>query len=67
MSDVRSRTGAPILDDFASSGGTPIVVDQTPGSEKLYILNDANSIVDVSGGGSSFNAADLMAFAAAHG
>lgn len=48
--DVRIRIGTPTVGDFSSSSGTPIVVNRAAGSESLYILNDENEVVDVSGG-----------------
>lgn len=47
LSGVRSIEGAPTLEDFVGSDGSPIFVDMTPGSEKLYVVNANNEIVVV--------------------
>lgn len=47
MADVRSLTGTPIAADFAGFGGTPVVVDRTAGSEKLYVLNASGDVIEV--------------------
>lgn len=54
MSDVRSKTGTPILDDFNSSSGTPIVVNQTTGD--AYVLLSSNSISGVNTTGNAATA-----------
>lgn len=48
MSDVRSRPGDPIADDFQSSTGTPIFAKTTAGFEQLYIVNESGEVVSVS-------------------
>lgn len=47
MADVRSLTGTPVAADFSGFDGTPIVVDRTAGSEKIYVLNASDSSVEV--------------------
>lgn len=47
LADVRSLSGTPVAADFANERGTPIVIDRTAGSERVYILNDADEIIEV--------------------
>lgn len=44
MTDVRSKTGAPVESDFTSPRGTPIVVNDTVGSVSLSVM-DANGTI----------------------
>ena len=46
-SNVRSLQGEPTLGDFYSAVGTPIVVDTTNGNERLFILNSAGEITEL--------------------
>ncbi len=45
MVEIRSKTSAPVLGDFAASTGTPIVINRTVGSESLSFLNSADTII----------------------
>lgn len=45
MEKVRSKSGAPISDDFRSDTGTPIVINSSSG--KLYVLTDAGTMAQV--------------------
>lgn len=49
MSDVRSVSGIPTAISFASSTGTPIVVDITTG--RAYVLLDDGSVEEIPGTG----------------
>lgn len=44
---VRSKSGTPVLSDFASEDGTPIVVDTATG--KAYVLDDTNTVTAIKG------------------
>jgi hypothetical protein len=45
MTNVRSKTSAASLNDFADSKGTPIVINRTAGSESISFLNASDSII----------------------
>lgn len=45
MSDVRSTTSVPTAANFASSSGTPLVVNRTTGI--AYVLDSTESVVEV--------------------
>lgn len=51
MSNVRSRVGTPQESDFASSSGTPIVIDTTDGSAYVLIPGGVTQIAGSGGGG----------------
>lgn len=44
---VRSKSGTPVLSDFASEDGTPIVVDTA--TSKAYVLDDTNTVTAIKG------------------
>ncbi len=48
MTNVRSKSGAPVESDFSSPRGTPIVVDDTAGSVSLSIMDSNGEIQRVS-------------------
>lgn len=48
MTDVRSKSSAPVLSDFSSSGGTPIVVNRATGS--AFVLRDGERMADIKNG-----------------
>ena len=58
MSEVRSKTGTPILDDFNSSSGTPIVINQTTGD--AYVLLASNVISGLNTTGNAATATALQ-------
>lgn len=45
--DVRSKAGDPIIDDFANSDGTPIVIDTTALSGSAHFVDDGGNIREV--------------------
>ena len=58
MRDVRTVTGTPNIRNFAlgnaNAGGAPIVVDNSSGSEAIYVLNAAGEVVQVAVSGDPF-------------
>lgn len=55
LSQVRSRTAYPVLNDFASGDGSPLIIDRDAGN--LYLLQTGDQIVRVGG-----NARSLLDF-----
>lgn len=49
MADVRQKDGVPVAGDFASTSGTPIVVDSTSGI--AYLLDGAGIVTQLGGTG----------------
>lgn len=47
MDRIRSKTGAPDAEDFRDSEGTPLVVDTTAVTGRLYFVDDAGTIREV--------------------
>ncbi|HEY6019677.1 MAG TPA: hypothetical protein VIY48_07180 [Candidatus Paceibacterota bacterium] len=45
MADVRSSSGVPTIEAFASASGTPIVVDRTAGI--AYIADSTDTVVEI--------------------
>ncbi len=57
---VRTLTGTPIADDFDSPDGTPIVVDMTVGAERVFMMNDSGTIVEIANRNAGAGNADTL-------
>lgn len=49
MEMVRSKTGAAAADDFRNATGSPLVIDQTPTTGRVYFVDSAGNIREVGG------------------
>lgn len=49
LGDVRSVSGTPVANDFANSGGTPLVIDIASGTG--YYMDAAGAVQSLAGGG----------------
>ena len=49
MEIVRSKTGAAAPEDFRNATGSPIVIDQTPTTGRVYFVDSAGNIREVGG------------------